>query len=74
MTVASGTERLDIEKIRGDFPILKQRPHGKPLLGLGDAKFCTLGRKRTRAVGAGFTAAVEVFRGRVADVVQCVHR
>ncbi len=37
MTVASGTERLDIEKIREDFPILKQRPHGKPLVYLDNA-------------------------------------
>ena len=37
MTVASKTERLDIEKIREDFPILKQRPHGKPLVYLDNA-------------------------------------
>lgn len=30
----SGTERFDVEKIRRDFPILKERVHGKPLVYL----------------------------------------
>ena len=30
----SGTQRFDVEKIRRDFPILKERVHGKPLVYL----------------------------------------
>src|ERR671912_955680 len=30
----SGTQTFDVEKIRQDFPILKQRVHGKPLVYL----------------------------------------
>ena len=34
---SAGWEPLDIEKIRADFPILSQRPHGKPLVYLDNA-------------------------------------
>jgi cysteine desulfurase/selenocysteine lyase len=37
MSVASKPGTLDIEKIRADFPILRQRPHGKPLVYLDNA-------------------------------------
>ena len=37
-----GEQGIDVEKIRGDFPILSREIHGKPLVYLDSAASCLL--------------------------------
>ena len=63
---ASGTGELDIARIRADFPILRQRVHGKPLVYLDNAASV----QKPKAV---IDAISECYSGYYANIHRGVH-